>query len=71
MIASHFVIAQNAGAMMVLKANKVVSYPDIYTNRTDPLLKMTRAGGFHLSFTAANKLKHKIVRPQGVILNAE
>jgi len=56
---------------MVLKANKVVSYPDIYTNRTDPLLKMTRAGGFHLSFTAANKLKHKIVRPQGVILNAE
>lgn len=58
---------------MVLKANEVVSYTDIYTDgdRTDPLLKITSAGGFHLSFTAANKLKHKIVRPQGVILNRE
>lgn len=57
--------------MTALKANEAVSYTDIYTDATDPPLKMTRAGGFHLSFTAANKLKRKIVRPQGVILNAE
>lgn len=64
-------MTQNAGVMMALNANKVVSYIDIYTDGTDPPPKMTRAGGFRLSFTAANKLKHKIVRPQGVTLNAE
>lgn len=57
--------------MMAQKSNEVVSCTDIYTDRTDPPLKMSRAGGFHLSFTAANKLKRKIVRLQGVILNAE